>query len=71
MLANNMADAWRRRNGAGGELPAVPAGASAADELYLDAIVGGAADSIDVLLTLSCTSSLPNTYVNCTSGCTA
>lgn len=68
MLVNRMMDAWKNRQ----EVSAQPAGASPLDEVYLDAIVGGSADSIDVF-SLGCTSSLPQTVSGCStsSHCTA
>lgn len=62
MIISNMVGAWRNREENGSvALPAEPAGASPLDEVYLDAIAGGAADSID-FLTFVCTSSVPHTW---------
>ncbi|MEV1076142.1 hypothetical protein [Micromonospora parva] len=63
MIIKGMADAWQQRNaGETAALPAAPAGASPLDEVYLESIVGGAADSLD-FFTFVCSSSVPPSVV--------
>ncbi|MBV9847584.1 MAG: hypothetical protein JOZ47_21300 [Kutzneria sp.] len=52
-----MADAWRNRTprSAGyDKMPSAPAGALQLDEIYLEALSGGAADSVDEAISFDC-----------------
>ncbi|MEU7926175.1 hypothetical protein [Micromonospora sp. NPDC049801] len=62
MIIKGMTDAWQNRGSEEATMPAVPAGASPLDEMYLESIVGGAADSLD-FFTFVCSSSVPPTVV--------
>ena len=72
MLVSRMRDAWKARQADGAPAPSAPAGASPLDEMYLDGIVGGSADSVDSF-SLGCSSSVPSTITGCatSSNCTA
>ena len=63
MIIKGMVDAWEKRTSNDGVvLPAAPAGTSPLDEVYLESIVGGAADSIDFFTFVCSSGSLPPSY---------
>lgn len=64
MLVSRMRDAWKARRTDGAQALSAPASASPLDEMYLDGIVGGSADSVDSF-SPGRSGSVPTTITGC------